>query len=169
MDEEACEKAAACEPPGQTKSTVDACHSESGGNLAINSGDTDVAGDAEKTAIKSDDDAKPLDIHVPPKKQEGVSANTVEASSELSGSAISSSVLAQNRGRGGSLLDVSEAAADKQASSNEAQSHFLPRRVSVPAIASAYSHSSSEPNGPTEADEPVTSCQSKVWPQIKAN
>lgn len=162
--EETCEKAAECEPADQTKGTVDACHSESGVSLANNSGDANVAGDAEKTAIQSDNDAEPLDKPVPPKRQEGVSANTVETSSELSGSTISSSGLEENRGTGGSLLDVT-AAAEPQASSHEAQSHLLLRSVSVPAIASAYSHSSSEPDGPTEEDGPVTSCQSKVWPE----
>ncbi|XP_026201536.1 MICAL-like protein 1 isoform X2 [Anabas testudineus] len=153
VDEKTCEEAAKCEPAGETKSTVNVCHSESSDNLANNSGDTDVAGDAENTANKPENNAQPLDKPIPPKRQVGVSVNTVETP-------ISSSVLEENRGTGGSLLDVTEPRG-LQAASDAAQSHFLPRSVSVPAIISAHSQNPLERDGLTEADESVTCSQSK--------
>ncbi|KAK2833796.1 hypothetical protein Q5P01_017685 [Channa striata] len=159
VDEESCNKAAEHEPVEQTKCLVEACHSEGSGTL-----DSEVlvcSEDAEKTNIKSDNDLKPTEKPIPPKGGDAVSANAVDPSSELPGNTISPLVLDENQGTGDSLSDVCEATAGPQATSHDAQSHILPRRVSVPAFPPALSPSSLEPDGPTVASERVTSCQSE--------
>ncbi|KAF3700501.1 MICAL-like protein 1 [Channa argus] len=151
VDEETCSKDAQHETSQQTKCLVEACHSESRETK------TEVivySGDPEKTDVKSDN---PL----PSKSREAVGANTVETSSELARKTNSSSVSDENQGTGDSLPDVTAPTAGPQATSDEAQSRILPRSVSVPPIASAVSHGSLVPDGPTEPKECVTSCQSK--------
>ncbi|XP_039974072.1 MICAL-like protein 1 isoform X2 [Xiphias gladius] len=183
VDEDTQEEA---EKPGstdQTKSSVEASHSDNDGNLTNKLGDLEVAvcsGDAENTAIKSyDNNVKPPDKPILPKRPdfkeaggavlpdppEEVSAgtNTAETSSEKAGntSQIRSPVLDENGGTAGSLPDVTEAEAGPHVASDEAQSHFLPRSLSVPVITSIHSQSSLVPVGIKGENEYVTSCPNK--------
>ncbi|XP_071330463.1 MICAL-like protein 1 isoform X2 [Trachinotus anak] len=170
MDEETQEEAVKPEPSDQTKSSVEAGHSENGGNpteAAVCSGDS---------AIKSDDNNfKPLDKEAggaaAPDPAEGGSAvtNTGQTSSEVARSTTqkASLVLDGNGSAGSSLPDVTEAAAEPHVASDQAQSRFLPKSLSVPVITSVPSQSSSVPVGLTGAHESVTSCQSK--PACKEN
>ncbi|XP_044036656.1 MICAL-like protein 1 isoform X2 [Siniperca chuatsi] len=143
---------------GDTQEEGRAVHSGNGGNLTDKSEDAATAvcsSDAEQTAGFKE--AGGVAVPVP---AEGVGAvmNTVGASSEPVGdtSQISISDLDET---GSSLPDVTEAAAGPHATSDEAQSHTLPRSLSVPAICATFAKCDL-----TEANESdqVTSCQSKL-------
>ncbi|KAM9346538.1 MICAL-like protein 1 [Symphorus nematophorus] len=94
--------------------------------------------------------------------------NSVGTSSEPVGDTgqIGISELKETGNTGGSLPDVTEAAAaaGPHATSDEAQSHILSRSLSVPAIASAHCQSSFLAVDMKEADEcdQTASCQSKL-------
>ncbi|XP_018523150.1 MICAL-like protein 1 isoform X2 [Lates calcarifer] len=149
-------KARRPESTDQIKSSVEASRSEDGGSLTNKSGDMEVAassGDAENSAIES-------------VEGESAATNMTETPSEQSGESENAlSVLDEVRGVGGSLPDVTEAAAAAAAAAAaephvEAQSHFLARSLSVPAITSAHSQSSFLCL--TETNESATSSQSKL-------
>ncbi|XP_026181066.1 MICAL-like protein 2 isoform X2 [Mastacembelus armatus] len=120
------------------------------GNLTNSSGDTDAV------VCSGDSTASECDGSTPPNRPEGVSAlpSTAETPTELARNTcqFGSLGLDENGGTGGSLPDVT---AGPQATSDEAQSQFFTRSLSVPALTFTCSQS------PTEADESVTSCRSK--------
>ncbi|XP_054464192.1 MICAL-like protein 1 isoform X2 [Anoplopoma fimbria] len=131
------------EPADQTDLAAGGIRSGNGGNQKNTAGDTDAVGcssDAEDSAIIS-------------------TADDVGASCEPAGETSKISSDLDETGNTKSLLpDVTEAAAE------EAQSHILPRSLSVPAITSARSQSSLLDFDSTEANESdqVPSCQNKL-------
>ncbi|XP_022623222.1 MICAL-like protein 1 [Seriola dumerili] len=136
----------------------------------------DGGGRTEAAAIKSEDNnVKPLDkpseANRPdvteaggaagrdPAERRSAVTDTVEASIEPAAntSQMDSHALGENGSTGVSQPDVTEAAAGR----------FLPKSLSVPVITCVHSQRSSVPVGVAEAQESVTSCQSK--PACKEN
>ncbi|KAM7386434.1 hypothetical protein PAMA_009177 [Pampus argenteus] len=125
----------------QTKPSVEASQSESGGYLTNKSVNTDAsarASDAENTANKSTPDDNAMAKLVPQRKPHLKEADGAEG------------------GDSGCSLPEPHATSDAE------QSHTLHRSLSVPAITSAHSLSPFVPSDLTEANESVTSSQSKA-------
>ncbi|KAM7372343.1 hypothetical protein PAMP_009520 [Pampus punctatissimus] len=124
----------------QTKPSVEASQSESGDYLTNESVNTDAsarASDAENTANKSTPNDNAMAKLIPQNKPHLKEADGAEG------------------GDSGCSLP------GPHATSDVAQSHTLHRSLSVPVIISAHSQSPFVPSDLTEANESVTSCQSK--------
>lgn len=102
-------------------------------------------------------------VAVPAAEGVGAVTNTVGASSEpvRDTNQIGISDSDETGNMGCSLLKQTESAAGPHDTLDEAQSHILPRSLSVPAVTSAHCQSSFLPTDLTESDQ-VTSRQSKV-------
>ncbi|XP_029293661.1 MICAL-like protein 1 isoform X2 [Cottoperca gobio] len=146
MDEDTQDEGTKPEPADQTEPSLDAAVCSS---------------DAEITAVTS----------TPDDDDDGDDDGDAGASSQTAGDAgqLGLSDLDGTGNTGGSNPDVTEAAAGPHVSSDEAQSHILPRSLSVSAITSARSQSSLLLFDLTETNESdqVMSCPSK--PACKEN
>ncbi|XP_034448970.1 MICAL-like protein 1 [Hippoglossus hippoglossus] len=136
--------------------------SESEGSLVKIIGDTEVV-------VRSDENTKsdvnPLDEHIPAEtpdyKEAPAGGASEETSSEQAANSgqITSPHVGENGGTGGSLPDVTEAAAWPHVAPDEGQSLLLPRSLSVPVITSVHSQGSSLPGG--VGSESASTWQSK--------
>ena len=152
------------------ESSLETSLSESQSSLVNIIGDTEVVVRPDENT-KSD--VNPLDEHIPAKTPDykeapAGGAGGVETSSDPAANSgqITSPHGGENGGTGGSLPDVTEAAAWPHVAPDEGQSPFLPRSLSVPVIPSVHSQGSSLPGG--VGREPASTWQSKVRPGFTA-